>query len=112
MRLAPASSLALVSALLLPGAPAAAESGGDRYIVQYAPGHGGKGEAALRAAGGRIALRLGAQDAAAVHLSPPALAALARHPHIESIELDPVRRPLATWSDVPVGGEVLPYGIQ
>jgi subtilisin family serine protease len=111
MRLA-VSPLVLASALLLPGAPASAQSSGDRYIVQYAPGHGGKGEAALRAAGGRIALRLGAQDAAAVHLSAHALAALARHPHIESIELDPVRRPLATWSDVPVGGEVLPYGIQ
>ncbi len=71
-----------------------------RYIVKFV--NDAPGRAAIAAAGGRIVLELGPQGAAAAHLPPQALAALQRNPHIEYVEADVIRKPLA---------QTTPYGI-
>jgi serine protease len=90
--------------------PSSAED--DRYIVQFRPGRALAGRAALRAAGARIALALDPQEAVAARLGAGTVARLRRNPNVEYVEADPVREPLALWSDVSLGGEMLPYGIQ
>lgn len=92
--------------------PSAAQAADGRYIVQFRPGKGASGRAALREAGARTLLRLDPQEAVAAQLPDRALARLRRHPDVELVEVDPVREPLALWSDVSLGGETLPYGIQ
>ncbi|MEK7704844.1 MAG: S8 family serine peptidase [Myxococcota bacterium] len=86
-----------------PAASAAAlapEVGADRYIVTM--NDDVRGRSALRGVGARVARELGAQRAVAAHLSASAVAALRADPSIESLELDPVRKPLA---------QAIPYGI-
>jgi subtilisin family serine protease len=99
-----------VLALALPAAAAAQDDA--RYIVQFKAGRARAGRAAVGAAGGRVVLGLAAQEAVAARLTPRALARLKRNPDVEHVERDPVRRPQALWSDVSLGGETLPYGIQ
>jgi subtilisin family serine protease len=91
---------------------AAAQSTVERYIIQFRPGLKTQGDAAVRAAGGKVLVSLGPQNAVAAHLPAAAAAALARNPNVELVELDAVRSPLALWSDQTVQGETTPYGIQ
>jgi subtilisin family serine protease len=91
------AAIALATTFTLAGA-AAADPG--RYLVKFRD-HG-RGRAALHAAGGRIALDLAPQGAAAAILPDAAVEALARNPHVEYIEVDPVREAQA---------EIPPYGI-
>jgi len=72
----------------------------DRYIVSFLDV--GKGKAALRAAGARIELELTGREAAAAHIPARALNGLRNNPHIEYIEPDALRYPMA---------ETMPYGI-
>lgn len=79
---------------------AAADPDPDRYIVSFLDV--GKGKAALRAAGARIELELAGREAAAAHIPARALNGLRNSPHIEYIESDALRYPMA---------ETTPYGI-
>jgi serine protease len=101
-----------LATLLAAAAPATGSAEDARYIVKFNRGRGAQGQAALRAAGARIVLNLGPQEAVAARMPAAALAGLARNPHISYIEADPVREPMALWSDVSLGGETLPFGIQ
>lgn len=71
----------------------AAQPDNDRYIVSFLDVS--KGKAALSAAGARIALDLPNHEAAAAHIPSRALAGLRRNPHIEYIETDALRYPMA-----------------
>ncbi|HYU40884.1 MAG TPA: hypothetical protein VEQ84_01920, partial [Vicinamibacteria bacterium] len=84
----------------------------NRYIVAFTDGHSAAARAALSAAGGRVVLELGAQNAVAAHVPDRALAGLQRNPNIAYIEPDVLRYPAALWSDHTAGGETTPYGIQ
>ena len=75
----------------------------ERYIVQFLPGGGAAGSAAVRAAGGQVVLELGRHDAVAARLPAVALPGLTRNPNVEYIELDPKRYPMAQ--------QTTPYGI-
>jgi subtilisin family serine protease len=75
---------------------------GQRYIVKFAPGMTAGGDAAVTAAGAQVARRLGPQNAVAAYIPEAALAGLNRNPHIEYIEIDQQRVPMA---------EVAPYGL-
>jgi subtilisin family serine protease len=66
----------------------------------------------VHAGGGRIVLELGPQNAVAAHIPERAVAGLARNPNIADIEVDAVRAPSALWSDLTLGGETVPYGVQ
>jgi serine protease len=83
-------------ALLLPFS-AMAEG---RYIVQFRNAE--KGKAAVAAAGAKVVKELLPQNAAAAHIPDHALNGLRNNPHIEFIEEDPIRVPLA---------QSVPYGI-
>jgi len=83
-----------------------------RYIVAFHAGRGGAGRAALHAAGASVVLDLGPQNAVAARIPARALPGLERNPSIEYIEEDVIRTPSALWSDVTLGGETTPYGIQ
>jgi subtilisin family serine protease len=104
-----ALALAGLLAGMLPALSAADEA---RYIVQFRSGRARAGRAAVRAAGGRVVLRLGRHEAVAARLSRAALARLRRDGSVEHVERDPIRWPQALWSDVPLGGETLTYGVQ
>ncbi len=65
----------------------------DRYIVSFLDV--GKGKAALRAAGARIEREIPRHEIAAVHIPRQALNGLRRNPHIEYIEPDVLRYPMA-----------------
>ncbi|HEV8552453.1 MAG TPA: S8 family serine peptidase [Casimicrobiaceae bacterium] len=83
-----------------------------RYIVKFNAGRSDAGHAALRGMGAQIVLSLDPQGAVAALIPEQALPGLAHNPNIEYIEIDEIRTPMATWSDRPVGGEILPFGIQ
>jgi serine protease len=82
-----------------------------RYIVQFRDGKGEHGKGALNAAGAKVDLDLGPQNAVAAHIPAQALNGLQNNPNIEYIEEDVIRQPLA-WTDSAVGGETLPWGVQ
>lgn len=84
----------------------------NRYIVAFTDGRSAPARAALSAAGGRVVLELGAQNAVAAHVPDQALAGLQRNPNIAYIEPDVLRYPTALWNDITLGGETTPYGIQ
>jgi serine protease len=102
----------MVLAAVMAAAPTPSSAADGRYIVQFRSGRAAAGRAALRAAGARVLLGLDAQEAVAARLSAGALVRLRRSPDVEYVEVDPIRAPLALWSDVSLGGETLPYGIQ
>lgn len=81
-----------------------------RYIVSFNAGRANAGRAALHAAGASVVLDLAAQNAVAARIPARALPGLERNPSIEYIEEDVLRTP--SWSDVTLGGETTPYGIQ
>jgi subtilisin family serine protease len=64
-----------------------------RYIVSFLDSQ--KGKSALRAAGARIELDLPAHEIAAAHIPSRALKGLRNNPHIEYIEPEVVRYPMA-----------------
>jgi serine protease len=97
-----------VLALVVLAAPSAFAANG-RYIVKFKDVTHGK--SALRAAGASVVLDLGLQGAAAAVIPSAALRALQNNPHIEYVEEDVLRHPLALWNDTP-GAQTTPYGIQ
>jgi subtilisin family serine protease len=99
-------------ALTLSVAPAIGFAQDGRYIVKFNAGRAAEARAVLLGAGGREALSLDSLQAIAAHLPPAALAALARLPFIEYIEVDPIREPMALSNKTLASGEILPYGIQ
>ena len=101
----------LAAAAVIVGSAAIASAQDTRFIVKFRSGQSAPGQAALRAAGAQVLLTLGPQEAVAAHVPAAALQALQRHATIEYVEVDRIREPYAL-SDVPEGGEVLPYGIQ
>lgn len=101
---------AAATACLLTASAASAADG--RYIVAFAADHSAAGRAALSAAGARVVLDLGPQNAVAAHIPEQALAGLQRNPHIAYVEADVLRYPFALWNDITLGGETTPYGIQ
>lgn len=74
----------------------------NQYMVQFHEGKAEHGKAAVRAAGAKVVLDLGPQNAVAAHIPPHALNGLSRNPNIESIEVDGLRVPMA---------QTTPYGI-
>lgn len=99
---------ALALALAIPSIGIAADG---RYIVKFSPGRSAAALGALHAAGARVVLPLGPQNAAAAVIPEQALAGLSRNPNIEYIEEDVIRVPMA--ADRVLGsGEILPYGVQ
>ncbi len=101
--------LALATVLAMAG-PALAQDA--RFIVAFTPGNAAAGQAALRAAGARVVLSLGPQDAVAARIPAGALDVLRQNRSIAYIEVDQRREPTALWNDSSAGGETLPYGIQ
>ena len=91
---------ALVVAASVSASDPAATS--ERVMIKFRPGAAGGAEAAVKAAGGRIHLRLARQGVIAVSVPSTALAGLRNNPNIEYVEADVIRRPL---------GQVQPYGI-
>lgn len=101
------SALALALAVI----PSLGLAGDGRYIVKFNPGRSQAALGALHAAGARVVLPLGPQNAVAAVIPEPALAGLARNPNIEYIEEDVIRVPMAADRTL-ASGEVLPYGVQ
>jgi subtilisin family serine protease len=102
------STLALAMCVV----PAVGLAAEDRYIIKFKDGHGPAGRAAVEHAGGRVALSLDAQQAVAAHLPAAAVTALSNNPHVEYIEEDVIREPMALSNRTLATGEILPYGIQ
>jgi subtilisin family serine protease len=88
-----------LSVLLYAGDPQEPQDG--RYIIQFHD-YGPAATAAVREAGGRVALELPELSALAAYLPERALQGLAHNPNVKLIEVDPRRYPM---------GEVKPYGI-
>ncbi len=103
---------AVLAAAIVVGSPCIAFAEDGRFIVAFKPGSAATGQAALRAAGARVVLSLGPQNAAAALIPVQAVDALSRNPNIEYIEVDQIREPSALWNDVTAGDETTPYGIQ
>lgn len=112
-RLLSGPALAATLTFALAAIPTTAFAQEGRYIVKFNAGRSDAGRAAIAGAGARVVLSLDPQDAVTVVLPERAVAALSRNPNIEYIEVDPIRTPLATWSNRTLpSGEVVPYGMQ
>lgn len=98
-------------ALALAAIPTIGVAADGRYIVQFNPGRSQAALGALHAAGARVVLPLGPQNAVAAVIPEQALAGLSRNPNIEYIEEDVIRVPMATDRAL-ASGEILPYGVQ
>jgi serine protease len=98
-------------ALALAAIPSIGVAADARYIVKFSPGRSEAALGALHAAGARVVLPLGPQNAVAAVIPEPALAGLARNPNIEYIEEDVIRVPMVADRTL-ASGEILPYGIQ
>jgi serine protease len=83
----------------------------ERFIVVFKDGIGPNAHAALRSANAITALELPEHRAVAAYMNATAAQALARNPHVEYVEVDPKRYPLA-WTNTTSGGETTPYGIK
>ena len=94
------ATAALVSTLLV-APPAFADDG--RYIVKFRAGGGPAARQAVQAAGGRVIVELGPQNALGVEIPDQAVAALRANPNVEYVENDPRRYPLA---------QTTPWGIK
>lgn len=95
----------------LPLVAMAQNSDFERYIVAFKNDLGPDSHAALRAAGAITALELPDHRAVAAYMRPQAAEALGRNPHVEYVEVDPKRYPMA-WTNSSSGGETTPYGIK
>lgn len=107
-------AISVVLAATIVGGVAAPASAGDpatdRYIVSFLDQ--GKAMPALAAAGARLELELPRHEAAAISIPPQALAGLQRNPHIEFIEPDVARWPMAqttTWGITAVQASSVNY---
>ncbi|MBL8327187.1 MAG: S8 family serine peptidase [Rubrivivax sp.] len=115
------SSLAAATcvALLAHGVASAADrepaAGHKRMIVAFKAGAETAGRQALAGFRGRVQRELPALRAASVELPEAAVAALARHPHIEYVEEDAKRYPMALTSPSTTpyaSGQLEPWGIR
>ncbi|GAA5191439.1 S8 family serine peptidase [Ferrimonas gelatinilytica] len=89
-------------ALAMFAGSAAADEGSARYIVKYQAGQGAAVQAAVAAQQGQVMRELSARHAISVSLPQGRADALARHPHVEFLEEDVKRFPMA---------ETTPYGV-
>ncbi|QDH68797.1 S8 family serine peptidase [Marilutibacter alkalisoli] len=74
----------------------------NRVIIKFKPGAAAQAEAAVRAAGGKVHLKIHGADAFAVSVPSQALNGLGRNPNIEYVEQDVPRY---------ANAQVTPYGI-
>lgn len=106
----------MVGSLGLVAAPVhAAAQAKVRVIVAMKAGKGAEARAAVAAAQGDIKLAIDGMDALAIEVPATALAGLQRNPHVEYVEEDVKRYPLAltTPSSAPyASGQWVPYGIK
>jgi subtilisin family serine protease len=89
---------AVLAALTVSTAALAARPDGSadgRYIVKFRDSLGAGAAAAVRMAGGRVAVELGAQNAVAAYLPAAALEAMRNNPNVEYVEVDARRYPMA-----------------
>lgn len=105
-------ALALAVGLTLVVTPVGGFAEDARYIIQFRPGRAEAARGAVNAAGGRIVVTLGPQNAVAAILPEQAVAGLSRNPNIEFIEIDPIRTPMAVSDTTLASGQILPYGVQ
>jgi serine protease len=97
-------AIALGAATLLASATSfAAKPDPNRVMVKFKPGAAAQAESAVRAAGGRVHLKLNRQNVIAVSVPATALQGLRNNPNIEYVELDTPRYPV---------GQTTPYGIK
>jgi serine protease len=96
------AAIAAACLMLFSGIALAQGPDPDRYIVKFKDGQVAQGLAAVLGASGELLLELQPQNAVAARLPAQALAGLESNPHIEYIERDPPRYPMA---------EITPYGI-
>lgn len=97
--------------LALAAIPSIALAADGRYIVKFNPGRSQAALGALHAAGARVVLQLGPQNAVAAVIPAAALPGLSRNPNIEYVEEDVLRHP-AVADRTLASGEILPYGVQ
>ena len=106
-----------LAAMAVLGAPAAyaADPATTRVIVSFKPGAAASGRAALAALRISVKHQIQGMDAVAVEVPAQALAGLARNPHVEYVEEDVKRYPLAGTTPstgTPYAtGQLVPYGI-
>ena len=96
-------------------ASAVAAPGTSRVIVAFKSGMGAHVKNAISAAKGTVKLEITDTNAMAVEMPTAALAGLAHNPHVEYVEADVKRRPLALTSPSAapyLGGQLVPYGIK
>ena len=97
-------AVALAAAAVLASATAfAGKPDPNRVMVKFKPGAAAQAESAVRAAGGRVHLKLNRQNVIAVSVPAAALQGLRNNPNIEYVELDAPRY---------VRGQTTPYGIK
>jgi serine protease len=91
------------TAVLAAATAAAAQPDPNRVMVKFKPGAGAQAESAVRAAGGRVHLKLDRHNVIAVSVPATALQGLRNNPNIVYVEADTPRYPL---------GQTTPYGIK
>jgi serine protease len=91
------------TALLATATAFAAKPDPDRVMVKFKPGAAAQAESAVRAAGGRVHLKLDRHNVIAVSVPATALQGLRNNPNIVYVEADTPRYPL---------GQTTPYGIK
>jgi serine protease len=97
-------AIALGATALLAAATAfAAKPDPNRVMVKFKPGAAAQAESAVRAAGGRVHLKLDRHNVIAVSVPATALQGLRNNPNIVYVEADAPRYPV---------GQVMPYGIK
>ena len=97
-----AAALGAAMVLSVSAAAFAAQPDPNRVMIKFKPGTQAVVEHALKAAGGRVHMKVAHADVFAATLPPQALNGLRNSPHIEYIETDAPRY---------LTGQVTPYGI-
>jgi serine protease len=85
-----------------------------RYIITFQT-YGSHARGAVIAAGGDVTRELPEVSAIAAKLPEQAVVTLRNNPLVKLVEPDALRYPMQAtplWSDLTVGGEIVPYGIQ
>ncbi len=104
--------LACAASLLAMGVSAQAAQ--ERVIVKFKEGKGPSVKAVAAKAGGDIKVELNSQNAFAVEMPATAIKGLRNNPHVELIEQDLKRYPMAIWNDDagdPTAQQLTPYAI-
>ena len=107
-------ALCAAVSLVLSGAALAAQPDADRYIIKFKDGARGNVENAVRAAGGRVNLHISGMEAMSITVPAAALNGLQNNPHIEYVEQDLPRYPMALYNDDPgdpTTTQLTPYAI-